>query len=173
MRGAVIGGSAGALDALNALLCALPPVTDTSLFVVIHITPTADSLLPAAIGAYTAMPVREAVDKLRIDAGIIVVAPPDYHMLIERDLTVSLSRDAHVHFSRPAIDSLFETAAFTFGARGIGVLLSGGNADGAMGLVAIRAAGGKVAVQTPDSSTSPQMARAALAALTPQLEGAP
>lgn len=164
MMGIVIGGSAGSLEALQALFATFSAsaTTNAAVFIVVHISPVGDSLLPGVIGAYTSMPVREAVDKLPITAGTVVVAPPDYHMLIERDMTIALSRDPHEHFSRPAIDPLFATAALAFGANCRAVLLSGSNADGAAGTAAVRAAGGKVAVQHPDSSSSTEMPRAAL-----------
>ena len=103
------------------------------------------------------MPVREAVDKLPLTSGTVVVAPPDYHLLVERDLTLALSRDPLVHFSRPAIDPLFHTVADVFGRSAIGVLLSGANADGASGLRGIQDAGGRVAVQDAGTAIAPAL----------------
>ncbi len=167
MIGVVIGGSAGSLDALHALFSALRGVRGATFIVVLHLSPTSKSLLPEVLGAYTDMPVREAVDKLPLTPGTVVVAPPDYHLLIERDLTCALSRDPAVHFSRPALDPLFQTAADVFGADTIGVLLSGANADGAAGLRTIQEAGGRVAVQDPATATAIEMPTAGMAACTP------
>ncbi len=173
MKLVVIGGSAGALDAIRTLLAAIPERAAAAFAVVVHISPSADSLLATVIGGYTAMPVREAVDKLPLEPGSVVVAPPDYHMLIERDHTIALSRDHAEHFSRPAIDPLFDSAATAVGADAIGVLLSGSNGDGAEGLAALAAAGAKICVQDPDSAVSPEMPRAGMAACKPDVVGDP
>jgi two-component system chemotaxis response regulator CheB len=173
MIGVMIGGSAGSLDALHALFSALKTVTEATFVVVLHLSPSSKSLLPEVLGAYTGMSVREAVDKLPLISGTVVVAPPDYHLLIERDLTFSLSRDPAIHFSRPAIDPLFETAADVFGPDAIGVLLSGANADGAAGLRSIQDSGGRVAVQDPATASAIEMPTAGLAACRPDLVGTP
>lgn len=173
MKVVVIGGSAGSLDAIHDLLAAIPPRAAAAFAIVIHISPASESLLASVIGAYTSMPVREAVDKLPLHPGSVVVAPPDYHMLIEENRTVALSRDGVEHFSRPAIDPLFDSAASSLGADAIGVLLSGSNADGAAGLAALAAARAKVCVQDPRSAVSPEMPRAAIAACVPDLVGTP
>ena len=173
MIGVVIGGSAGSLDALHALFSALGSGARATFTVVLHLSPSSPSLLPEVIGAYTAMPVREAVDKLPLTSGTIVVAPPDYHLLIERDLTLALSRDPAIHYSRPAIDPLFQSAADVFGPNAIGVLLSGANADGAAGLRAIQNGGGRVAVQDPTSASAPEMPTSGIAACRPDLVATP
>jgi two-component system chemotaxis response regulator CheB len=170
--GVVIGGSAGAIDALQHLLPELPR-SPAAFAVVLHLSPSHPSLLADVLGSYTPMPVREAVDKLPLGPGELVVAPPDYHMLVERDFTVALSRDAPLSFSRPAIDPLFESAAHAFGRRTIAVLLSGGNNDGAAGLRAVRAAGGRVAIQDPGTSSNPQMPLAGITACVPDVTLAP
>jgi two-component system chemotaxis response regulator CheB len=169
----VIGGSAGALDAIRELLAAIPEQQAAAFAIVVHISPTAESLLASVVGGYTGMHVREAVDKLPLEPGCIVVAPPDYHMLVERDLTIALSRDGAEHFSRPAIDPLFDSTAASVGPRAIGVLLSGSNADGASGLAALGAAGAKVCVQDPASASAPEMPRAGIAAITPHVVASP
>jgi len=173
MIAVVIGGSAGSLDAVRSMLAAIPANDAAAFAIVIHIPPTVPSLLAHVLSAYTAMSVREAVDKLPLTAGTLITAPPDYHLLFERDKTISLSRDPGVHYSRPAIDPLFETAADAFGANTIGVLLTGSNEDGAAGVRAIRAARGRVAIQDPATASSPEMPTAGLAAVVPDLLGSP
>lgn len=173
MKLVVIGGSAGALEAMHDLLSAIPGPVEAAFAVVVHISPTTESLLATVIGAYTSMAVREAVDKLPLEPGTVVVAPPDYHMLVERDHTVALSRDRAEHFSRPAIDPLFDSAASAFGPDAIGVLLSGGNSDGAAGVAALSAARAKVCIQDPNSASSPEMPTAGLAACTADMIGSP
>lgn len=169
----VIGGSAGSIEALRQLLERLPPTIDAAIAIVVHVSPSAPSLLPQVLGGYTTMPVIEALDKTPLQRGRILVGPPDYHLLIERNFTVALSRDPEVHFSRPAIDVLFHAAADAGGRRTVGVLLTGGNADGARGLRKIQDRGGLVAVQDPASAVSPEMPLAGLTATNPDLVAEP
>lgn len=171
MKLVAIGGSAGSLDALRALLPSLP--THASVAIVIHIPPHQPSLLAEVLGGYCRLPVVEAIDKLALAPGIVVVAPPDYHLLIERERTVALSRDPVEHFSRPAIDALFVSAAQAVGADVVGVLLTGANEDGAAGLLAIKARGGATAVQDPKTALAPEMPRAALELFKPDLVADP
>ncbi|HEY3499927.1 MAG TPA: chemotaxis protein CheB [Polyangiaceae bacterium] len=158
----VIGGSTGALEALQTLLPALSGALGVSIAIVLHLMPDKPSALSAVLAWKTGLPVKEADDKEPLVAGHVYVAPPNYHLLVEKDRRFSLSVDAPVHFSRPAIDVLFESAADVFGPALVGVLLSGANEDGARGLARIRAAGGTTVVQTPASSAAPQMPEAAL-----------
>jgi len=106
--------------------------------------------------------VREALDKEHVDAGTVYVAPPGYHLLVEADHTLALSMDAPVAFSRPSIDVLFESAAVAYGERVLGIVLSGANNDGAAGLAAIRAAGGRAWVQQPADALAATMPQAAI-----------
>lgn len=161
----VIGGSAGALDALTALFTGLPARWRTAILVVVHVRPEPPSLLSQVLAARTGRAVREARDKEPIAPATIYVAPPDYHLLVEREHTISLSRDPAVHYARPSIDVLFESAAAAFGPALTGVLLTGANDDGARGLAAIRAAGGRAAVQEPTTASVRTMPVAGLAAL--------
>ena len=164
----VIGGSAGAIDALLTILPALPATLRASVIVALHVQRDRPSLLTQVFGPRCALPVHEAQDNEPLEPGSIVFAPPDYHLLLDTGPRLSLSLDAPLHFSRPAIDFLFESAADLLGQRLIGILLSGANADGAQGLAAIDQAQGLCIVQTPDSASSPTMPRAALS-LIPQV----
>jgi len=109
-----------------------------------------------------ARPVREADDKEPLEPGTVYFAPPDYHMLVEKNRQIALSADEPVHFSRPSIDVLFESAADVYGERLLGIILTGGNEDGAAGLHAIHQAGGVTVVQQPDSAKVPLMVVSAL-----------
>ncbi|MGB4927973.1 MAG: chemotaxis protein CheB [Giesbergeria sp.] len=164
----VIGGSAGAIDALLTILPALPATLRASVIVALHVPRDRPSLLTQVFAPRCALPVHEAQDNEPLEPGTIVFAPPDYHLLLDVGPRLSLSVDAPVHFSRPAIDILFESAADLFGERTLGILLSGANADGAQGLAAIDQAQGLCIVQAPDSASSPTMPRAALS-LIPQV----
>ena len=163
----VMGGSAGAIDALLTILPALPATLRASVIVALHVQRDRPSLLTQVFGPRCVLPVHEAQDNEPLEPGTIVFAPPDYHLLLDTGPRLSLSLDAPLHFSRPAIDFLFESAADLLGQRLIGILLSGANADGAQGLAAIDRAQGLCMVQSPDSASSPAMPRAALA-LVPQ-----
>jgi two-component system chemotaxis response regulator CheB len=158
-----IGASAGALEALLALVPPLPREFPVPIVVAVHVPPDRDSGLPAVIARQSAVALVEAEDKMPLLAGHVYFAPPDYHLLVERHGALALSTDALVHFSRPSIDVLFESVAASIGARSLGILLSGANADGAAGLAAIAASGGLTWVQTPASARVSTMPEAALA----------
>ena len=163
-RAVAIGASAGAVEALGVLLPALPAGYPLPVLVVVHLPADRPSVLPELFAGRCAVAVREAEDKEPLAPGTVYFAPPDYHLLVERDGRVSLSGEEPVHYSRPAIDVLFETAADAFGPRLVGVILTGANADGAAGLAAGAAADGTALVQDPDTAAAPQMPRAARAA---------
>jgi len=158
----VIGASAGGVEAVGALLQGLPQPYAPSLMVVLHLPADRPSLLATIFQARCRLPVREALDKEHVEAGTVYVAPPGYHLLAEADGTLALSQDAPVAFSRPSIDVLFESAAAAYGDRVLGIVLSGGNNDGAAGLAAIRAAGGRAWVQEPADAVAPAMPQAAI-----------
>jgi len=158
----VIGASAGGVEAVGALLQALPQPYAPALMVVIHLPPDRRSLLTEIFQAKCRLPVREALDKEHVESGTVYVAPPGYHLLVEADRTLALSLDAPVAFSRPSIDVLFESAAVAYGDRVLGIVLSGGNNDGAAGLAAIREAGGRGWVQEPTDALAAAMPQAAL-----------
>jgi two-component system chemotaxis response regulator CheB len=118
--------------------------------------------LPQLFARRCGLPVREAVDKEPVEGGTVYFAPPDYHLLVERERTFSLSCDAPVAFSRPSIDVMFQSAAAACGERVLGIVLSGANADGAEGLAAIRREGGQAWVQRPEDAAAPTMPAAAI-----------
>jgi len=106
--------------------------------------------------------VKEADEKEAIVPGTVYIAPPDYHMMVETDETISFSADEKVNYSRPSIDVLFEAAADTYGRQLVGIVLTGANNDGAAGLLAIKNAGGFTIVQEPEDAESPAMPIAAI-----------
>lgn len=163
LQAVVIGASAGAIQALLHILPALPGDFALPVLIVVHVPPTRKSELTMLFSGRCALPVREADDKEAIVPGTIYFAPPDYHMLVESEGTISLSTDEAVCFSRPSIDVLFETAAEAWGPCVAGVVLTGANDDGARGLAAIGGAGGVTLVQDPASAYSRAMPAAALA----------
>jgi two-component system chemotaxis response regulator CheB len=161
----VIRASAGALEALSAILPALPQGFELPVLVVVHVPPDRRSVLSELFEAKCRVPVKEAEDKEPIVGGTVYFAPPDYHLLVEADRCLALSSDEPVLFSRPSIDVLFESAADAYGPALIGVVLTGANQDGAKGLRAIVAAGGAALVQEPQGAFAPAMPEAAIASV--------
>ena len=160
----VVGASAGALEVLSTILPSLPDGFPLPVLAVVHQPPDKDSLLASLLGAKSRVRVREAEDKEPIEPGTVYLAPPDYHLLVEKDGRLSLSSEEPVHYSRPSIDVLFESAADVYGAGLVAAVLSGANADGAQGLRSIVEAGGTALVQRPDTAFATAMPLAALEA---------
>lgn len=173
----VIGTSAGGLEALSKLLPALPVNFGVPVLIVQHIAPTSDNFLARHLDSLTQIRVKEADEKEKIKPGVAYLAPPNYHLMIEEDLSLSLTVDEKVNYSRPSIDVLFESAAYAFKGRVIAVILTGANQDGASGAALIKRMGGMVIVQDPKSAQVPVMPEAVLKATKPdfvvQLEEIP
>lgn len=165
IRGIVIGGSAGAIDALNVLLPAVSRTLEVPVAIVVHVPPDRPSMLADLFAARCEIPVYEAADKAPVEPGCAFTAPPGYHLLVEKEGVFSLSVDEPVFHSRPSIDVLFDSAAWAWGGSVLGILLSGANADGAAGLARIADAGGIAWVQPPESAYAPTMPRAGIAAV--------
>ncbi|MBH3438258.1 chemotaxis protein CheB [Pseudomonas luteola] len=163
----VVGASAGGLQALSVLLVGLVETFRLPIVVVVHMPEDKDSKLAEIFRLRLEIDVKEADEKEPLHPGTLYFAPPGYHLLIEQDKTLSLSREERVHFSRPSIDVLFESAADVFGEHLCGVLLTGANEDGAAGLRAIHRAGGLTVVQDPAEAFVPTMPEAALRLFTP------
>jgi len=160
-----IGASWGGLAALQTLLRGLNGDFAAPICVAQHRSARSDdSLLPALLGQRTALTVRDAEDKADLRPGTVLIAPPDYHMLVERG-DVALSTDAPVAYSRPSIDVLLESAAAAYRDRLVGVVLTGANADGAAGLARVAELGGIAIVQDPETAERAEMPRAALTAV--------
>jgi two-component system chemotaxis response regulator CheB len=162
-KAVVIGGSAGSLEALSAILPELPPDFPLPIFVVVHVPADKESVLAEVLQVKSRLRICEAQDKEPIEAGTVYFAPPDYHLLIEADGHLTLSFDEQVLFSRPSIDVLFESAADAYGGELVGIVLSGANQDGARGLKSVAAEGGTAVVQNPETAQSETMPAAALA----------
>lgn len=158
----VIGASAGGVHAVQTIVAQLatPP---WPMLLVQHIQAGARLDYAAAFGNPSRLRIVEAEDKMLLEAGVMYVAPPGYHTLIEEDGTIALSVDAAVNYSRPSIDVLFESAAEVYGARLIALLLTGANHDGAAGIQAIHQRGGLTLIQDPGSAEVPTMPAAAIA----------
>jgi two-component system chemotaxis response regulator CheB len=168
----VIGASAGGIAALRAVIAPLGAAFPLPVVAVQHVHARATIDFAVVFGPVdgdgSGLRVKEAEDKEALAGGTLYVAPPGYHLLVERQRTLALTVDPPVCYARPSIDVLFETAAEAFGARLIGVVLTGANADGALGLKAVRDAGGMAVVQDPATAAVAAMPEAALRAADPQ-----
>lgn len=160
----VIGASAGALDALSQILPSLPENYPLPVLAVVHLPADKKSILAELLDMKCRVSVKEAEDKEPLTAGVVYFAPPDYHLMVEKEGTISLSSEEPVLYSRPSIDVLFESAADAYGNGLAGVVLTGANEDGAHGLAAVEAAGGRCIVQHPHEAYAPIMPLAALKA---------
>jgi two-component system chemotaxis response regulator CheB len=157
----VIGTSWGGLSALTAVVSTLPSTFALPLVVVQHRSPDAVGFLAELLQSRTKLCVVEVDDKHPIAAGHVYVAPANYHLLIERGF-FSLTTDAPVRYSRPSIDVTFGSAADEYGRDTIGIVLTGANEDGALGLRRIADRGGYTIVQDPETAESATMPRSAL-----------
>lgn len=165
----VIGGSAGALGVILQIIQRLKLDMGLSGIVILHRKPSDDNVLLDVLATRTEYEVREVEDKDELLPGVLYIAPADYHVLVERDGSLTLDDSEKVNFSRPSIDVSFESAAEIYGASLTGVLLSGANADGVAGLERIRERGGRIVVQDPNTAEFIYMPKAAIETLKPDL----
>ncbi|MFK5856493.1 MAG: chemotaxis protein CheB [Bacteroidota bacterium] len=163
----VIGASAGGFYALGNLLAKLPKEFSIPILIVQHISASSDNYMSVYLNRKSKLKVKEADEKETIKGGTVYIAPPNYHMLVENDYTISLSTDYKLNYSRPSIDILFESAAYVYGKALIGVVLTGANNDGAAGLLEIKNNGGYCIVQDPKEAEASAMPQAAFAKASP------
>jgi two-component system chemotaxis response regulator CheB len=157
-----LAASSGGVEALGFLLAGLPADFPAAVVVVQHIGDR-PSVLPGLLAARTLLRVEHAQEGDALRPGAVFVAPPDRHLLVNPDGTLSLSRSAKVKHTRPAANPLFVSVAGSFGRRAIGVVLTGGGRDGSDGVRAIRKAGGTVIAQAEATCEDPSMPRSAVA----------
>jgi two-component system chemotaxis response regulator CheB len=158
----VIGGSAGGVEALTALLRSTPPWLQSTLLVAIHRSPELPGMLPEVLSRCCTLPARYAADGEEFRPGHVYVAPPDHHLLVSAE-QLRVTRGPREHGLRPAIDPLFRTAAREHGARTVGVILSGVLDDGVEGLDLVKRHGGVTVVQRPEDAMHDDMPENALA----------
>jgi two-component system, chemotaxis family, protein-glutamate methylesterase/glutaminase len=158
----VVGCSAGGVDALKTVLGSLDERLQQAILVCCHSSSDTMDLLCEVLTRVSPLPVIEAAERDAVRAGVVQLAPSGYHLLVESDLHFALSIDPRVNYARPSIDVMFTSAAEVWQRRLIGVVLTGGNADGAQGLHRIRELGGIGIVQSPAEAEAPTMPQAAL-----------
>jgi len=153
----IIGGSAGSLNALMQILPDLSQLNGFAVVIVLHRKSTDDQTLEELIALKSSITVKIVEDKVPLVPGYIYVAPSNYHLLFEKNDTLSLDISEKINYSRPSIDVSFESASEIYGEALVGILLSGSNTDGTYGLKAIKAAGGTIVVQNPTVAEMPFM----------------
>lgn len=153
----VIGGSSGSLEALLIILPLLRLDISFPIIIILHRNNQTENALVDVLSYKTKLTVKEVDEKDELQIGTIYLAPPDYHLLIENDFTLSLDGSPKVNFSRPSIDVSFVSASKVYKENLVGILLSGANSDGGYGLSCIQNLNGKVAVQNPDHAIAPYM----------------
>ena len=160
----VVGASWGGLHAVGRLLEALPDELDVPIAVAQHRGSDARTTsLAGLLESASTRTVRDVTDKEPIERGVVYLAPPDYHLLVERG-HFALSTEPRVNYARPSVDVLFESAADAYGPALIGIVLTGANEDGAAGLARIKEAGGVAIVQDPETAERGRMPQAAIEA---------
>jgi two-component system chemotaxis response regulator CheB len=162
IKAIVIGASFGGMEAIKNLLFMLPANCTTPIVAVLHIGNNTINTFLELLNKKSHYNVKEAEEKELIKPCNFYFAPPNYHLQIEDTFTFSLSTDKKVNFSRPSIDVLFETAAWSLQNELIGVLLTGSNNDGANGLKTIRELGGTTIVENPETAFAKTMPETAV-----------
>ena len=158
----VIGGSWGGLQASISILSGLPENYPVPIILVLHRLKNFESDLAGLFRKKVSLKVKEVEEKESVKAGCVYIAPPNYHVLIEKDQTFSLDVSEYENFSRPSIDVTFTSVAEIFGAGAAGILLSGASKDGSQGLKVIREKGGIPIVQDPQEAEVETMPASAL-----------
>jgi two-component system, chemotaxis family, protein-glutamate methylesterase/glutaminase len=159
-----LAASAGGFGALSTVLGSLDASFPAPIVVVQHLDPRHRSLMAQILGRRTALVVTEAVHDDKIAPGHVFIAPPNHHLLIDRDGKMSLTQTELVHFVRPSADLLFESVAAGFRERSLAVVLSGTGSDGAMGLTAVKKMGGTTIAQDERTAEFFGMPKAAIEA---------
>ena len=163
----VIGVSSGGMNALKTIFSALPANFGIPIIIVQHVGANSDSQWINLLNEKSNLHLKEADEKEKIEKGNVYFAPPNYHLLIEKDNTFSLTIDERVNFARPSIDVLFESAAEAYNKKLIGVVLTGSNHDGSLGIKRIKECGGLAIIQDPKTAESSFMPKSAIAGITP------
>ena len=163
----VIGVSSGGMNAMKVMFSLLPKDFNTPIIIVQHISARSDNQWITFLNDTTNLCIKEADEKEKIEKGTIYFAPPNYHLMIEKNKVFSLTIDERVNFARPSIDVLFESAADAYKDKLIGVVLTGSNNDGTNGIKRIQECGGLTIIQNPETAESSYMPASAIAVIKP------
>ena len=163
----VIGASAGGFKAIKLFLSTLDPKMNAPIIIIQHVLSGSDINIAGLYGNLCNYLVKEVISKEKITSGYVYLVPPNYHLLLEEDLSFTLSTEDKVSYARPSIDVTFECAAEIFKSSLVGVLLTGANEDGSKGLKKIQEWGGYTIVQNPETAEIATMPQSALNIMTP------
>lgn len=152
---------------MKIMFSLLPENFKTPVIIVQHISPRSENQWIKLLNDKGNLFIKEADEKEKIEQGNVYIAPPNYHLLIEKNKSFSLTIDERVNFARPSIDVLFESAAEAYKSKLIGVVLTGSNSDGTNGIRRIQECGGLTIVQNPQTAESAYMPASAIAAIKP------
>ncbi|MGB3403235.1 MAG: chemotaxis protein CheB [Microcoleaceae cyanobacterium] len=157
-----VAASAGGLNALTQVLSDLPAQFPAAVVVVQHLDPNHRSLIANILSRHTPMQVKQAEEEDNLSPGTVYIAPPNHHLLVNSDGTLSLTQSEQVHFVRPSADLLFDSVAASYKQRAIAVVLSGTGSDGAMGVQTIKKMGGIAIAQDQETAEFSGMPAAAI-----------
>jgi two-component system chemotaxis response regulator CheB len=163
----VIGVSSGGMNAMKIIFSLLPGNFSMPIIIVQHVGSHSENAWIKLLNDKSNLEIKEADEKEKIEKGKVYIAPANYHLLIERNKTFSLTTDEKVNFARPSIDVLFESAAEAYQNKLIGVVLTGSNNDGTKGIKRIKEYGGLTIVQDPDTAESSFMPASVIASFLP------
>jgi two-component system chemotaxis response regulator CheB len=163
----VIGVSSGGMNAMKIMFSLLPENFGLPIIIVQHIGSRSENLWIKFLNDKSNLEIKEADEKEKIKKGKVYIAPANYHLMIERNKTFSLTTDEKVNFARPSIDVLFESAAEAYQNKLIGIVLTGSNNDGTNGIKRIKDYGGLTIVQDPDTAESYFMPASVIASFLP------
>jgi two-component system chemotaxis response regulator CheB len=163
----VIGVSSGGMNAMKIIFSLLPENFRIPIIIVQHVGSHSENVWIKLLNDKSKLEIKEADEKEKIENGKVYVAPANYHLLIERNKTFSLTIDEKVNFARPSIDVLFESAAEVYQNKLIGVILTGSNNDGTKGIRRIKEYGGLTIVEDPDTAESGFMPASVIASFLP------
>lgn len=161
----VIGVSAGGMNAMKIMFSLLPKGFNIPIIIVQHISAHSDSEWIKLLKEKSNLNIKEADEKEKIENANVYIAPPNYHLLIEKNKTFSLTIDQRVNFARPSIDVLFESAADAYKNKLIGIVLTGSNHDGTKGMIRIKEYGGLTIVQDPNTAEYSSMPTSVISAI--------
>ena len=164
----IIGGSAGSFRIVTEILDALPKDFPFTVILVLHRLKHIKTGFVEALSSKSLLPVSEPKDKEKIKQSEVYIAPANYHLYIEPDKSFALSTEEPVNHSRPSIDLTFSSAAYSLNKKALGIILSGANKDGALGLKKIQDHGGIIIVQDPEESMVRTMPDAAVRSTKPK-----
>lgn len=163
----VIGASAGGFSAIKLFLSTLNPKMSVPIIIIQHVLSGSELAVTELYKNLCNYSIKEVVSREKIVSGHIYLTPPNYHLLLEEDLSFTLSTEDKVSYARPAIDVTFECAAEIFKSSLVGILLTGANEDGSRGLKKIQKWGGYTIVQNPKTAEIATMPQSALNIMNP------